>query len=96
MSYNYDPKLQGMLAYAIGMSTNGAEVLYTVQSNEQVRARNCCMLPQKIKPNKEAFETLGFTFEDTGDSILYKTIKPLIALAKSGFVVFKTNLLIYK
>lgn len=74
---SYDPMLEGMLAMAIGMSTGSAsEGLETVQNEEQNRARVGCRLPIKMKPSKETFEALGFTFEDIGDDVLCKAALP--------------------
>jgi len=74
---SYDSMLEGMLAMAIGMSTGSAsEGLEAVQNAEQNRARSNCRLPKKMNPSKEAFESLGFTFEDIGDDVLYKATLP--------------------
>ena len=75
---SYDPKLEGMLAMAIGMSTGSAsEGLEAVQNAEQNRARSNCRLPKTMNPSKEAFEGLGFSFEDIdGDDVLCKATLP--------------------
>lgn len=74
---SYDPMLEGMLAMAIGMSTgNASEGLEAVQNAEQNRARSACRLPRDMRPSKEAFESLGFTFEDIGDDVLYQATLP--------------------
>ena len=74
---SYDPMLEGLLAMAIGMSTgNASEGLETVQNAEQNRARSACRLPRDMRPNKEAFEAIGFKFEDIGDDVLYQATLP--------------------
>lgn len=75
---SYDPMLEGMMSLAIGMSTgNASEGLDTVQNAEQNRARRNCNLPKKMHPCKEAFEALGFTFEDIpADDVLCKATLP--------------------
>jgi hypothetical protein len=74
---SYDPMLEGMLAMAIGMGTgNASEGLESVQNAEQNRARSACRLPKDMRPNKEAYESLGFTFEDIGDNVLCQATLP--------------------
>lgn len=74
---SYDPMLEGMLAMAISMSTGSdSEGLEAVQNAEQNRARSACRLPIKMYPSKEAFEDLGFTFEDIGDNVLCQATLP--------------------
>ena len=74
---SYDPMLEGMLAMAIGMSTgNASEGLEAVQNAEQNRARSACRLPRDMRPSKEAFEAIGFKFEDIGDDVLYQATLP--------------------
>lgn len=75
MSYDYES--QGMLAFAIAMSTgSSSEGLETVEKLEQNRARNNCMLPIEMEPCRETFEALGFTFEDVDDDVLYQATLP--------------------
>ena len=74
---SYDSMLEGMLAMAIGMSTgNASEGLEAVQNAEQNKARSTYRLPMEMNPSKEAFEALGFTFEDIGDDVLCKATLP--------------------
>lgn len=74
---SYDSKLDGMMALAIAMSTgNASEGLEAVQNAEQCRARSACRLPKKMRPSKEAFENLGFTFQDIDDDVLYQATLP--------------------
>lgn len=73
----YDPMLEAQLAILIGLATGDAsEGLETVERNEQRRARNACMLPRDMKPSKEVYEALGFTFEDVDDDVLYQASLP--------------------
>ena len=74
---SYDPMLDAMLAISIGMITgSGSEGLEAVQNAEQNRARNDCRLPKKMNPSKEAFEAIGFVFEDIDDDVLCKANLP--------------------
>ena len=74
---SYDSELAGMMALAIGMITGDAsEGLEAVQNAEQCRARSACRLPKQMKPSKEAFENLGFTFQDIDDDVLYQATLP--------------------
>lgn len=74
---SYDPKLDGMLAMAIAMSTGSAsEGLEAVQNAEQNQARSACKLPKDMRPSKEVFEAIGFVFEDIGDDVLYQATLP--------------------
>lgn len=74
---SYDPIMEGMLAMGIALSTgNPSEAIETVENIAQNRARNNCMLPKEMHPNKEAFESLGFSFEEVGDDILYQATLP--------------------
>ncbi len=74
---SYDPMLEGLLAMAIGMSTgNASEGLEAVMNAEQNRARSACRLPRDMRPNKEAFEAIGFKFEDIEDDVLYQATLP--------------------
>ena len=73
----FDPELNAMLAFAIGIEAGDASAgLEAVEFAEQNRARNLCMLPREMKPSKEAFEALGFVFEEVGDNVLYKAKLP--------------------
>lgn len=40
------------------------------------RAPNTLMLPRDLRPNKKSFESVGFTFEDVGDDVLYQATLP--------------------
>ncbi len=72
---SYDSRLQGMIAMAIGMgSENAYEGLETVQNAEQ--SRGTCRLPRDMRPSQAAFETLGFTFTDIGDDVLFEATLP--------------------
>ena len=74
---SYDSLMDGKLAMAIAMSTgNASEGLETVQNAEQNRARSACRLPKDMRPSKEAFESLKFTFKDIGDDVLYQATLP--------------------
>ena len=74
---SYDSKLEGLLALAISMSTgNASDGLNATQNAEQDRARNMCELPKDMRPSREAFEALGFKFEDIGDDVLYQATLP--------------------
>jgi hypothetical protein len=74
---SYDPKLEGMLALAIAMGTGSAsEGLEATQNAEQNRARSLCRLPKDMRPSREAFEALGFKFEDIGDDVLCQATLP--------------------
>ena len=74
---SYDSMLDCRLALAIGMRTgNVTEGLETVQNAEQNQARNNGLLPKDMRPSKEAFESLGFAFEDIGDDVLYHATLP--------------------
>ena len=74
---SYDPMAEGMLTMAIAMATGSAsEALEAVETAEQNQARLNCRLPKKMRPTQEAFEALGFTFEDIGDSVLFKATLP--------------------
>ena len=65
MSYN--SKLASILAMVLGIGTgNASEGLEAVENAEQNRARSLCYLPKNMTPNKEDFESIGFTFEDVG------------------------------
>ncbi len=44
---------------------------------DQNRSLNSLMVPKKISPNKEIFETIGFTFKEVGDDELCKAILPV-------------------
>lgn len=73
----YDPVMEAQLAMLIGLCTgDDSEGLETVQHNEQCRARSSDMLPQDMQPSKKFYETLGFAFEDVGDSVLYQASLP--------------------
>ena len=74
---SYDSKLEGMLALAIAMASgNASEGLETVQNTEQSRVRNSSRLPRDMRPSQAAFEALGFTFTDIGDSVLFEATLP--------------------
>lgn len=74
---SYDSMLESLLTVAIGMNTgNVSECLDALSNAEQSRARSACRLPKEMKPSKDVFETLGFTFEDYGDDVLYKVTLP--------------------
>ena len=74
---SYDSLMDGMLAMAIAMSTgNASEGLEAVKNAEQNRARSACRLPKDMSPSKEDFESLGFTFKDIGDDVLYQATLP--------------------
>ena len=74
---SYDPKLEGMLALAIAMGTGSAsEGLEATKNAEQNRARSLCRLPKDMRPSREAFEALGFKFEDIGDDVLCQATLP--------------------
>lgn len=74
---SYDSKLDAMKALAIAISTgNASEGLEAVQHAEERRARRNWMLPKRMQPSKEAFEALGFTFEDIDDNVLYQATLP--------------------
>lgn len=74
---SYDPILEGVKAMAIGMCTGSAsEGIETVETAEQNRAQAECNLPIRMIPSKEAFEALGFIFEDIDDDILCKATLP--------------------
>ncbi len=75
MSYN--SKLASILAMVLGIGTgNASEGLEAVENAEQNRARSLCYLPKNMTPNKEDFESIGFTFEDVGDAVLYQATLP--------------------
>ena len=66
-----------MLALAIAMhSGNASEGLETVQNAEQRRVSNSIILPRDMRPSQAAFEALGFTFTDIGDSVLLEATLP--------------------
>lgn len=44
---------------------------------EQNQANNPLMVPKKMSPNKEVFESVGFTFEDVGDNDCYQATLPV-------------------
>ncbi len=74
---SYDSQLEGMKALAIAMSSgNASEGLETVQNAEQSRVRNSSKLPRDMRPSQAAFEALGFTFTDIGDSVLFEATLP--------------------
>ena len=66
-----------LIALAIAMATgNASEGLEAVQKSNQENAADNCMLPKKMEPSKEAFEAVGFSFEDVGDKVLIKAKLP--------------------
>lgn len=74
---SYDSQLEGMLAVASAMgSDNASEGVETVQNDEQSRVRNSSRLPRDMRPSQAAFEALGFTFTDIGDSVLFEATLP--------------------
>ena len=74
---SYDSQLEGMLALAIAMASgNASEGLETVQNAEQRRVSNSIILPRDMRPSQAAFEALGFTFTDIGDSVLLEATLP--------------------
>ena len=74
---SYDSQLEGMLAVASAMgSDNASEGVETVQNDEQSRVRNSSRLPRDMRPSQAAFEALGFTFTDIGESVLFEATLP--------------------
>lgn len=73
-----DPKIDAMIAIAIGLATgNPAEGLEAIEKANQSEAYNNCEVPKEMRPSREAFEALGFSFEDIpGDDVLCKASIP--------------------
>ena len=71
----YKPEIEAMVIFtkAMGGNERAAE---DVQKEEQDNARACQKLPIKMNPSKEAFEALGFTFEEIDDDLLCKATLP--------------------
>jgi hypothetical protein len=75
MPYNMDKSISNVLK--IAMSTgDGTMALDVVQSAEQLAAALECNLPIDMKPSREVFEKVGFTFESIRDNVLCKATLP--------------------
>lgn len=74
---SYDEDLEAMMAMTIAMTKgNASEGLESVQNAEQARARSNCRLPIDMNPSRKVFETLGFSFTDIGDDVLFQATLP--------------------
>jgi len=79
--FSNDPRgdifLDGILALAIGLGTgNAAEALESVERANQNRTILKRELPKDMNPSKEAFEKIGFKFQEVGDNVLYAASLP--------------------
>ena len=71
----YKPEIEAMVIFAKAMGGN-KRAAEDVQKEEQDNARACKKLPIKMNPSKEAFEALGFVFEEIDDDLLCKATLP--------------------
>jgi hypothetical protein len=77
MSTVYNEDLAAIETLAVAMASGNATTgIKAVQDAEQQRAREAHRLPVDMRPDREAFEALGFVFSDLGDGVLCQATLP--------------------
>ena len=76
MSYQNNLRTDSQLRSLLSSFLKPDEVLDIINMLQQEPSKDTCMLPKTMYPNKDTFESLGFSFKDIGDSILYESTLP--------------------